>query len=315
MLSLFKFVKENINLNLTDFIFERRIINFGGANPNYNQCVILAGGAASGKGTIQGKIDLNAKVLDVDELKQMYRELAKNKKIDDKEAEDWDFADSKHTAQAHSKVKDKKWKLKQRLYLKFGNSHKKAKDHLPNLIFDMVCGDIEDVKETTEYAKEMGYTVTLVWVVTNKDTAIVNNATRGIDKRDKRRKVPDSILEKGHKNAYKTMVDLFSNKYPEISKMIDFAWIGWGTGIGHKMEKKYIDSPVDKIKKNNKGEWQFNKSEVDEFLSKEQPINWDFLDKMKNGDVKGDNEDKENAKERFKKICELNDEVRKHYYE
>ena len=79
------------------------------------------------------------------------------------------------------------------------------------------------------------------------------------------------------------------------------------------MEEKYVKSPVNKVKKNSDGEWDFDKSAVDDFLSKEQPLDWNALDKMKNGDVKGDEEDKQYAKERFKKICELNDEVRKHY--
>lgn len=78
MKSLISFLSENINVTpLINFLFERRTINFGAANPNYNQCVILAGGAASGKGFIQNKINLVGKVFDVDELKTTYKKNGK----------------------------------------------------------------------------------------------------------------------------------------------------------------------------------------------------------------------------------------------
>lgn len=61
---------------LEQLMLERRVMTFGSDEhvyPKSGWCVILAGGPGSGKGyTIENKIMLNARVIDVDELKKQY---------------------------------------------------------------------------------------------------------------------------------------------------------------------------------------------------------------------------------------------------
>lgn len=283
MKSLISFLKENVNgVSLIDFLFERRTINFGTANPNYNQCVILAGGAASGKGFIQHKINLQGKVLDVDELKSQYKKMVSKGIIDDKE---YDLANKEDCNELHQKIKGKGWDDKRKHHLFDTDKHKQegSEKRLPNVIFDMVSKDVKDIEEVLGYVVPMGYTVTIVWVVTNTDTAAMNNELRGIGSIKKRRSVPDEVLRKGHAGAYKTMTDFLSNKYENLNQFIDFFWIGFGTGFGRKMEEKYEKSPVEKIKKVD-GKWQFDKNMVDDFMKEQQPFNDEFCKACNEGD-------------------------------
>lgn len=285
MKSLISFLKENVtSISLMDFLFERRTINFGTANPNYNQCIILAGGAASGKGFIQHKINLEGKVLDVDELKSQYKKLVSKGIIDDKE---YDLANPEDCNELHQKIKGKGWEAKMKHHLFDTGKHKikqnGQENRQPNVIFDMVSKKISDIEEVLGYVVPMGYTVTIVWVVTNRDTASMNNELRGIGDIKKRRSVPDKILRAGHQGAYDTMVSILQNKYENLNQFIDFFWIGFGTGFARKLSDKYESSPVEKIKKvDNK--WQFDKSMVDDYLKEEQPLNKEFCKACNEGD-------------------------------
>lgn len=266
--------------SLIDFVCERQIINFNSANPNYNQCVILAGGAASGKGFIQHKIDITGKVFDVDELKKKYQKLVKAGIF--KDDYEYDLTNPEDTAKLHQKIKQLGWKNKERdNFWKSKDSNNGDKRHssglMPNIIFDMVSKDINDIEEIVTQAKANGYTVTLVWVVCNKETAKVSNIIRGIGERGKTRSVPDSVLLEGHKDAYNTITNLLNNKYDYINEFIDVAWIGFSCGYGRHLEAKYKNNPVIKIKKDKNDKFIFNQSEVDEFLKEQQPIDYNSL--------------------------------------
>lgn len=198
---------------------------------------------------------------------------------------EYDLADPDDCNELHQKLKGNEWDKKRKAYQFDQDAHKHtgSEKHLPNIIFDMVSKDIEDVEEVLKYVVPMGYIVTIVWVVTNEDTAAMNNKLRGIGSIKKRRSVPDHILRGGHAGAYKTMTDLLANKYENISEFIDFFWIGFGTGFGRKLEDKYESSPVEKIKKIN-GKWQFDKNMVDSYLEQEQPFNVEFCKACNKGD-------------------------------
>lgn len=318
MKSFSNYISNKCHLSLLDFLVENRVVNFGSANPNYNQCVILAGGAASGKGTIQQKIDITGKVFDVDELKKQYLKM-RHKFNDDK---DYDMADPDDTAKIHEIVKQYGWKDKTRSsYMQHQENVKNDKDlRLGNVIYDIVCDDIKDLEQIAYLAKNIGYNVTIVWVVTNTDVAKINNACRGIGDKKKRRRVPDAILEKGHKGAHKTMSDFFNNKYEYLNDYVDAAWVGFGSGIARIQPKKYIDSPVRKIKKSNDGYWNFDQSMVDDYKNLDLDWDWETLDLMKDNKIwknfdnhKDGVKDDEYGAEKFEKICSMSKEVSKHY--
>ena len=54
-------------------------------------------------------------------------------------------------------------------------------------------------KKIQHILRDAGYNVTVIWVLCNKDTAVTNNTLRGIGDKSEARKVPDEILNKGHK--------------------------------------------------------------------------------------------------------------------
>ena len=257
--------------SLYQYILEKKSINFGSAKSNYGQCIILAGGPGSGKGYVKDhRILADFKSVDVDELKKMYIKLQKAGKI--KDDEQYDLGNEEDVSKLHMKVKERGWKNKQREH--FWRDHATNRGHLPNILWDMVSDDIKDVEEILKYAKPIGYNVTLVWVCCNMETA-----REGNQKRD--RHVSDEVIVKGHKGAYKTMMALFDNKYPEITKDIDNAWIAFSAGYGRMLKKELENDPVIKIKKDDEGKFTFDKKEmVETFLKEQQPEDPKFKKKV-----------------------------------
>ena len=256
--------------SLYEYILEKKSINFGNAKSNYGQCIILAGGPGSGKGYVKDhRILADFKSIDVDKLKEMYMKMQEKGKIDDPKK--YDLGNTKDVGELHMKVKERGWKNKQREH--FWKDHQSGA-HLPNIVWDMVSDDIKDIEEILKYAKPIGYNVTLVWVCCNMDTA-----REGNQKRD--RHVDDNVIVKGHKGAYKTMMELFSNKYPKVNEAIDNAWIAFSAGWGRMLKKEFEKDPVIKIKKDDEGNWDFEqKSMVDNFLKEQQPEDPDFDQKV-----------------------------------
>lgn len=260
--------------SLIDYILENRRIYFGHHNPNYNQCVILAGGAASGKGNVQNLIDITGKVFDVDELKKKYIKLARAGVLPD--TYDYDLAKPEDCAKLHQIIKEKGWKGKERNNFFKGNNNP---DRLGNVIFDMVSDNYEDIEDAVCQAKGSGYTVTIVWVVTPISIAITNNAIRGINYKDNRRSVPDDILQKGHSGAYSTMCNLFTNKYKVINEFIDAAWIAFGGGWGYIQDPVTAASPVIPITKDSENNFKFKQSVVDKYLKSIPEINYNKINR------------------------------------
>lgn len=258
-------------LSLVEYIFEKQAVNFGEATSNYGNCIIFAGGAGSGKGFVKKtRVLANFKSIDVDDLKTMYIRLQKANKI--KDDKDYDLKNPDDTSELHAKVKSHGWKNKQRSMFWNDKAGKRNKN-LPNILWDMVSDDIDDVKEIAEIAKKIGYKVTLVWVVCNIDTARQNNSVRD-------RHVHDSIIIKGHKGVRKVMFDLFENKYPEVADLIDAAWIVYSAGYKRILIGEYEKSPVIRIKKNSDGKFVFtDKDAVTKFLDQQMPIDKHYDEK------------------------------------
>ena len=279
-------IKDNYSMKtLLDYILEQQSITFSGTGSkteNYGQCIVLAGGPGSGKGFIQNKILCNFKVYNVDDMKKQYVKLVEAGKIKDDYKYDW--GKPSDVSKLHEIVKERGWKNTQREI--FWNQRKSAKyvqadahssGLLPNILFDMVSGKIEDVFKVVAPAKAMGYKVTVIWVLCNKEIAEIGNKIRP-------RRVDQKIIDDGHNNAYKTMTSLFNNEHDELNEMIDRAWIGYSAGYGRKLSDKYAKNPVFKVKDNDEAKFSYDKERVNEFLKSKMPIDYPRIEKDLNSD-------------------------------
>lgn len=285
--------------HLLDFILENTVIGFKKKTPTYGECIILAGGGGSGKGYIKNIIDADFKTYDVDDLKKKYIKLLNQGKLND-ELKDFDFKNPEDVTDLHLRVKEHGWKDKQidLIFRNKWNPNKEANNSkiLPNLLFDRVSGKIEDITEIATRAKTLGYNVTVVWVLCNLEVAKVNNRIREryIDEK--------TVLIPAHKDCYKTMTDLFNNKYPHFNDYIDNAWLGYSAGYGRIQGGKYKNSPTIKIKKDNEGKWIFDQENmVDSFLSEKQPLDYERIKK----DLRSSNPKTKLQAENFVKIENL----------
>ena len=264
--------------SLLDFILERQSITFNGTGANtdnYGQCIILAGGPGSGKGFIQNKILCNYKVYDVDELKKMYIKLAEKGKIADEYK--YDLTNPEDVGKLHNAVKSHKWKGKIRdaMWTVRRQKDSHSSGLLPNILFDMVSGDKGDIEEIVSMALPIGYSITVIWVLCNKDTASIGNKIRD-------RRVDDKVIDDGHNAAYKTMTQLFNNNWDDLTPLINRAWIGFSAGYGRKLEDEYAENPVMKVKNDVDEKFNFDNALVDKFLKNKMPIDYKFINKKLN---------------------------------
>ena len=197
----------------TETIDEASVVTFDRKTfPKDGWCVILAGGPGSGKGYQQNQsIMIDAKVFDVDKLKSMYVKAAKAGKIND--TKEYDFKKPEDVAALHQIVSDKKYdkKIKKNFFDK--------DEKLPNVIFDVTGKNVAELKQYCERVKKKGYKTSLVWVVTNRDVALVQNLTRP-------RVVPQNIFHKIHNAILANLPDFIKN---EAATCFDECWILFGT--------------------------------------------------------------------------------------
>lgn len=261
-------------ISLVEFIRgieEARIVPFGktGKSEKFGQCVILAGGPGTGKGFIRSNyLNTDYKVFNVDDLKELYNGMVKRGVIDDKE---YDFKNADDVSELHYKISDKKWKEKERDRV-FNNADK---EKLPNVCFDITCKKQEDIEEILKYTIPLGYKVTLVWVIGNVDVASENNKKRS-------RSINDKLLRDIHADVNTFLPELLSNKYPELSKHIDAAYIGLSAGNGRMLGDEWKNAPILPVKKDgDKFEYSSVKDKVEKFQSEEQPIDPNPKEKKK----------------------------------
>jgi hypothetical protein len=280
--------------SLLDFILERQSITFSGTGANtdnYGQCIILAGGPGSGKGFIQNKILCNYKVYDVDELKKMYIKLAEKGKIADEYK--YDLTKPEDVGKLHMAVKSRKWKGKIRDAMWTARRQKDSHSSglLPNILFDMVSGEKSDIEEIVSIALPIGYSITVIWVLCNKETASIGNKIR-------ERRVNDKVIDDGHDAAYKTMTQLFNNKWDDLTPLINRAWIGFSAGYSRKLEEEYAKNPVIKVKNSVEEQFNFDNGLIDKFLKHKMPIDYKFINKQ----LKSNDEEKRQQAENWVKI-------------
>ena len=253
-------------ISLGDYVLslkEARIVPFGktGKSERFGQCVILAGGPGTGKGYIsRNYLNGDFKTFNVDDLKTLYKKLAESGKIDD--TTDYDFSNPSDVAELHQKVKDKKWKEKERDNF-FNNADK---NKLPNICFDVTCKKPADLEEIIKYVAPLGYYVTLVWVIGNVEVASANNKAR-------QRTIPDEKLRSIHKDVNKFLPELLSNKHKELSGHIDAAFVALSAGQKRVLSDEWKNTPVLPVKKSG-GKFDYGsvKDKVEKFQSEEQPL-------------------------------------------
>ncbi len=179
--------------------------------PKEGWAVIMAGGAGSGKGFVISKsVLIDAKVIDVDNIKKMYNKLISKKEGLPEGKLKWDLKDPKDVAELHRIIKEKGWR--EDVVNQFFTSNNK----LRNIIFDITGKSASTLTNYTKMVKDLGYEVSLVWVVTNREVAIVRNLTRD-------RVVPENQFHAIHNQVNDTILPFL--KDPNTSKNVDEAWV------------------------------------------------------------------------------------------
>ena len=216
--NFFNSLKRSTNLDINESfdyltkedIDEGTAVTFNGkVFPESGQAVILVGSPGSGKGFIRkNRILGDFKVFDVDELKNLYLSAQKKGKFDD--TTEYDLRNSEDVSSLHKKVKALKWKdMKEKAFL-----DNLTAGRLPNVLYDITGDDSNKLKTLSAKLKSLGYKISVVWVVTNRQVAMMQNLTRD-------RVVSQEIFHRIHN-------DVIKNVFPFIKKDAsdcDEAWL------------------------------------------------------------------------------------------
>jgi predicted kinase len=175
---------------LTEQTLDEALITFGNGRPKFNQIIVLAGGAGSGKGTVIDKlIGIQGKHLDVDAMKKFITDVEKydipgiRKKVLDKTGVDVtklhlknpDDVSILHGALAQTGLD----KMTQKTFL--GSVATSSKDRLPNIIFDVTMKDEKKLQNISTKVQGLGYNrenIHIVWVVAPLELARAANKAR-----------------------------------------------------------------------------------------------------------------------------------------
>lgn len=203
-----------IKLVIESVLEEGSVVTFGGKSyPKNGWAVCLAGGPGSGKGFVSSQYFLlDYKSFDVDELKQKFNKAIKDPKSSFRKYSDkdnYDLSNPQDVSDLHSIVKQNKWNDKQQFA--FFNSG----ESLPNVLFDVTGDDVNKLIKYAKTTKELGYNTSLVWVVANREEAMIRNALRS-------RSVSDTVLHSKH-NAINT--NLYKFITSSAGQYFDECWI------------------------------------------------------------------------------------------
>jgi hypothetical protein len=195
-----------------DILLEKLVTFAGKAYPKFNNIVIMAGGAASGKGWIQSKlVGIQGKTYDVDELKKgAAKATGLKKKIKREFGTDiskLDMANPADVSHMHDIVSTMKLdkRVMDNMFMSAMMSDPRRK---PNLIFDVTLKDMTKFVNLTRRLQEVGYekeNIHIVWVMNDWKTAVKQNKNP-----DRGRVVPEMILIDTHKGASVTMKQILS---------------------------------------------------------------------------------------------------------
>lgn len=203
---------EDIDVEFDETIDEANLVSFDNQIwPKYNHAVVLAGGAGSGKSFTRKKlIPIEAKVLDVDKLKELYIEMQKKGK-NKEDTHKYNLRNPEDVGLLHQKVKEKGLKAKQEDAF-FSQA---VEGRMPNVIFDITGDEPKKLVDIGRKLKNLGYHVTLVWVVANREVAFIQNQGRD-------RVVPEEIFHATHNGVKKAVTEVLKSF---DAKYYDAAWV------------------------------------------------------------------------------------------
>lgn len=228
-------------MKIEEFLDEKLVVFGKKTYPKFNNIIILAGGASSGKGfVLSNLLGIEGKVFDVDELKKLV--LSSNKLANDLykkfgiKVKDLNLKNPDHVSKIHDIVStinlpDKNQKA---VFNSIVTADPKRK---PNLIFDVTLKGITKLYNISRQVEELGYdkkNVHIVWIINDIEVAEQQNLSRD-------RTVPYEILMDTHKGAALTMKEIID---------------------GGNMVRNYADGDIWLV---------FNKVGVDSNLEKSEP--------------------------------------------
>lgn len=170
--------------------------------PKRNIAVVLSGGAGSGKSyLLKHNVAIEGKVINVDDLKDMWVSAIKKGKLKDPSGRtEYDFKNPKDVSDLHQTIKDKNFKEKQEdaFFGTYENGNR------PNVIYDITGDSADKLKNTGKMLQDLGYHVVLVWVVTNRQVALMRNMCRS-------RVVSQEVFHSTHNGVLKNVLPFLKN--------------------------------------------------------------------------------------------------------
>lgn len=199
------------------------LITFGGkAYPKFNNVIIMAGGAASGKGfVLSNLIGAEGYKFDVDELKTL---AAKSDIVQQKVKKEFgvdiqklaaDLKNPENVSKLHAII-DSLGLSDRRVAQLYKSILRADPSRKPNIIFDVTLKDLTKLEKLTKSVQGLGYDkkdIHIVWVVNDVEVAMSLNKTRD-------RTVPVEILVNTHRGVSQTMGDII-NMGKKLQKYMD----------------------------------------------------------------------------------------------
>lgn len=252
-MNFLEFINEQKRLELNEVLitFNKK------AYPKFNNIVILAGGAGSGKGFVTSNLlGIEGIVMDVDRLKSLAMNSDKLKERIKKETghdiSAFDLRKPENVSTIHGLLSKVIPSNERKVFSSVALADPERK---PNIIFDVTLKDTKKLSEICQAASKMGYdkkNIHIVWVMNDINVAIEQNRNRS-------RVVPESILLQTHEGAQLTMKKILGIGEGIRSLLDGDIWIAFNKiGVDSKMEKssnggQYIKtSNILKIKETGK---------------------------------------------------------------
>lgn len=188
---------------------------------------------------------IQGKTIDVDRLKELYakwfelnsgkadRLLRKNglEKLKPANGRSFDFKNPDDVFTLHKIIDALGWKKD--LYTDFFAANRS----LQNVIFDITGKSIGSLETYASMCDDLGYKVSLVWVVTNRMWAMFRNSTRD-------RVVPQHVFHDIHNQLKNSVFQFLDLK--QAAKYVDEAWVIFSGGAGTKLKpENKVDTVVD----------------------------------------------------------------------
>lgn len=237
-------------LNELEDIDEAKAVTFGKkAYPKDGWSVVMAGGAGSGKGfTISKQLLIDAKILDVDAMKIMFAKASakggEGAIASLTGGREFNFKNSKDVSDLHAMIGTDLSLDKKRLVALVNVIKQSKGKYLPNLIFDITGKTSTKLMNIANTTKRLGYKNAIVWVVTNRQVALIRNMLRD-------RVVGERLFHEIHNQVSKVLLDFLQSN---DAKDYQEGWIVFSgskelSDISKAEAKKLFNNSVHKLEK------------------------------------------------------------------